>query len=907
MSKAFIFVNTDGNYEDSQGAYEIADFISTSTGASDAGKPVVLDAAGQIDATMINSADVDHNQTTNYDIAEHRIINDSGTSSTELWSADKINTEITRIDTIFADQNDPTGFVDRLQSTLSFVDGTRTFTITRTGASYDIYSEGTKTTISTDNSIVISATVGTHYIYYDGNTLNESTTFSEDYITGGLVFVAAIYWNGTEGFVVDERHGLMDNQVHTYLHNTRGTAYDSGFDISGFTLDSDTDADVTIGLTNGRLRDEDIIIDAVHAASPSANFEQILTDPAQFQIYYRSGASGVWQRDAASTFPMKSGTTLLAYNEDTGSTWQQTELASGEFTETWVVGTAIIDGPVIVIQGWEKFADLSSLNTDVQARISAIFSSDTLAFEEFKLLYRLGWETDSTFGGTKKAKLVVVDDYRANAQLGGSTGSVVTDHGALSGLTDLDHPASAIISDTSSYNGRLSASDTTVQLALDTLDDHVHDDRYYTETELDTGALDSRYYTETELDGGQLDNIYYQESEFISSSAGVADAGKPIVLDAGGQLDGSFIDASDIDHGSVSGLGDDDHPQYSLVDGSRDYTAVVSYSSHPSFTSDTQIVDKKYVDDIALGLEHQDSVIDLSATPPGSPSTGDRYLVTATATGAWAGQEDNIAEWNGTAWEFFTPSTGWQLSADDETDGIYYYGGSSWTKKSYEATTASLGVKKVGVDVQADLVASGGIKLVGNSMRIEPGDFAGEGVVDDGSDNLALDWSTLFNDAKPVRAQDLSSLANGFGASIIGLEDAAGNTSETTVEGAISELYSLNSTPGNTFTSAGVTKGDVVYMSANNTVATMPINANNRPVGIAATTEAASASVNVLKDQSILTGVLTSATFGTRYYWNGSAYQTSVPTGAGAYVFTAGIAVNSTDLLVDVDYIKRNA
>jgi hypothetical protein len=43
------------------------------------------------------SSDFDHNQLTNYDIAQHRIINDSGTSTTELWSASKISTAISEI------------------------------------------------------------------------------------------------------------------------------------------------------------------------------------------------------------------------------------------------------------------------------------------------------------------------------------------------------------------------------------------------------------------------------------------------------------------------------------------------------------------------------------------------------------------------------------------------------------------------------------------------------------------------------------------------------------------------------------------------------------------------------------------------------------------------------------------
>jgi len=54
---------------------------------------------------------------------------------------------------------------------------------------------------------------------------------------------------------------------------------------------------------------------------------------------------------------------------------------------------------------------------------------------------------------------------------------------------------------------------------------------------------------------------------------------------------------TDIDHGLITGLGDDDHTIYSLVSGTRAYTGIVSYSTHPTFSSDTSIVDKKYVDD----------------------------------------------------------------------------------------------------------------------------------------------------------------------------------------------------------------------------------------------------------------------------------------------------------------------
>ena len=95
---------------------------------------------------------------------------------------------------------------------------------------------------------------------------------------------------------------------------------------------------------------------------------------------------------------------------------------------------------------------------------------------------------------------------------------------------------------------------------------------------------DARYYTETELDAGQLDNQYFQESEFLNTSAGAGDAGKPVKLDAAGHIDASMINDGDVDHGGLAGLGDDDHTQYLLVDGSRNLTG--NWSIDPGITID---------------------------------------------------------------------------------------------------------------------------------------------------------------------------------------------------------------------------------------------------------------------------------------------------------------------------------
>lgn len=88
-------------------------------------------------------------------------------------------------------------------------------------------------------------------------------------------------------------------------------------------------------------------------------------------------------------------------------------------------------------------------------------------------------------------------------------------------------------------------------------------------------------------------DVTVSESDTISVT--IEDA-QPIsvTLEGGGGTGGTS------DHGELTGLSDDDHTQYILEDGTRDFGAKVSYSSHPTFTTDTEIVDKKYVDDNSI-------------------------------------------------------------------------------------------------------------------------------------------------------------------------------------------------------------------------------------------------------------------------------------------------------------------
>jgi hypothetical protein len=82
------------------------------------------------------------------------------------------------------------------------------------------------------------------------------------------------------------------------------------------------------------------------------------------------------------------------------------------------------------------------------------------------------------------------------------------------------------------------------------------------------------------------------------------------------------------------------------------------------------------------------SVIDRDLTaPPGSPVDGDVYIPKATATGAWSGKENQLAQWDVNAWKFHAPEEGWICYVRDE-DVLLVYTGAAWTVLAGASATA---------------------------------------------------------------------------------------------------------------------------------------------------------------------------------------------------------------------------
>jgi len=366
----------------------------------------------------------------------------------------------------------PHGFLNQTDTAISFVDGTQTFTIAPTGADFTYYRQGINVTKSAPENKIIANTDGLHFIYYDNtDTLQDSLTPWDLELH---VPVATVHWNTTtvEGELGEERHTvLMEWRTHQYLHRANGTRYISGLTISGYVLNSDADNDVTVGVSDGTVYDEDIAVDIKHAAIPSARFEQVLADPAQIPVYYREGINGYWRKDAPTSFYFKNTAAgRVNWNQFTGATWQQAEGNNGYHVAYWIYATNHVENPVIAIQGQRQDNNLPDAQTN---NTLPNLSFGTLPFQEMKVLYRVILQTGTAYGGTRKAKVQDVSDYRSVSNVPAGTFVPLT-HASLGDLPTSGHPAAIIAADATAFAGVLTTADDTAQKAFVTVDGHNH-------------------------------------------------------------------------------------------------------------------------------------------------------------------------------------------------------------------------------------------------------------------------------------------------------------------------------------------------------------------------------------------------------------------------------------------------
>ena len=309
--------------------------------------------------------------------------------------------------------DEPTGFpppteTDKYACNISIVGNL--FSITPTGTTFNYYIKGIEYT-STGNTIIISAVEGQHYIYFDDNIIKETTIFNNDLLSK-FAYVSELYWDATNNVAIhtgSERHGMvMDWATHIYLHDTFGTQYASGLALSlknPANGSGDVDADAQIETENGKIRDEDITHIIIN------NNPQILSPISYIPVYYRI-STGLWRKDTATTFPVKSfigGNNLLSWNEFTGSIWTQTEVDNNDYMNYHIFGTNDIYEPIISVQGQNIYQNVSSARIGANEEISNLVT-EGLAFQEFTPIGTVIYQTSTNFSNTVHAKIISTDN-----------------------------------------------------------------------------------------------------------------------------------------------------------------------------------------------------------------------------------------------------------------------------------------------------------------------------------------------------------------------------------------------------------------------------------------------------------------------------------------------------------------
>jgi hypothetical protein len=335
--------------------------------------------------------------------------------------------------------NEPMGHEDKSESTISFNEGTRTFSIAPVSTFFTVWCAGKRFVKTGTETVEIPDTSGLYYIYFNSSGVLSYRTdyfvWDEDAPT------AYVYWNEVDNkayFFADERHGItLDWATHEYLHRTRGAAIANGFGANNYIINGNgsLDSHAKLDIANGTFFDEDLQVDISHSATPTPNtWEQVLQGNAEIPVFYR--LNNHWTKDVATEFPLKQGASRPQYNLNTAGTWSATDIANNRFGVSWIIATNNLNEPIIAVLGQGSYTD----NGSAEAEFYGSLNLDGFPIVEFRPLYKIIYECKDSYSNTPSASFTSIVDLRSVIAADQGIGTTaVSDHGSMTGLSDDDH------------------------------------------------------------------------------------------------------------------------------------------------------------------------------------------------------------------------------------------------------------------------------------------------------------------------------------------------------------------------------------------------------------------------------------------------------------------------------------
>ena len=325
---------------------------------------------------------------------------------------------------------------------------------------FDIYVEWIKYNETALQSISFADTDWLKYAYFTADwtnaTLNWADVVSADYFQDKPI-TSVVYWNATLWDAVvfaDERHWItMDWATHKYLHESQWTAYVNWMGINWLSNWSWTFTSIDSWLA----LDEDIWL------APDAQ--------ATAPFCYRAWA--LWTKTAADNLISLIEWGQAVWNEnlwtDISPNYTNTQVTGNDRMIMFVFLTNDAEYPYVKIIGQTLYNNAGDAKDDIETAVGDLILT-WLPSPEYVPVWAMliddNWDLDEFEAWVEYINITALS---WGWTLGASW--TTTLH---ANLTDKDtswHPASIIDTDTTNFDWNLSATDDTVQKALETIDD----------------------------------------------------------------------------------------------------------------------------------------------------------------------------------------------------------------------------------------------------------------------------------------------------------------------------------------------------------------------------------------------------------------------------------------------------
>lgn len=442
----------------------------------------------------------------------------------------------------------------------------------------------------------------------------------------------------------------------------------------------------------------------------------------------------------------------------------------------------------------------------------------------------------------------------------------------------------------------------------------------------------------------------YETSDYINTSTGVADAGKPIVLNADGQIDPSMISFNSLTYkkpariattaaidlasapATIDGVTPANGDRILVKDGSTVNSGVSSVDNGVYIYNGVGVAMTR-----SLDLDESSEMVAGTVVPVTEGTVNaDRVFLVIT--------DDPITidvdpvEFGILPFNTFSAGDGIDISGDnvisvdllDSGSGLAFLGtgtdelaidfASDFTidaadalapkASDYASTANGEGASRIGIEDASSYYSGNEVEAALNELEAQIGG-ATSSTFDFTEGNVVLDNDAVYSalDKLDLKFGDLASTNLNEGASLVGVHDANGNFTATTVEGALAEIAENLVDRDVATAGEAISAGDLLYFSADNTASIYSdISVSQRAVGIALEAATLGNPVKYARWDEVVEGAFTgTGVAGTRYYWDGSAITNTIPSTGGQYVWQIGIAKNANDLLATVEFIKKNS